>query len=415
MSTEDTSEHAGTRLGWSVAAAGTVTAVFALSNAPTPLYVRWQDEWGFSSGTLTVIFAAYIAGLITTLSVAGRIADRHGRRVVLVPGVLLAVLSSVLFLLARDVVWLLVARLLAGIAVGAAVTAGMAAVVDLAPTHSRHRASLLSSASMVFGAGLGPLVSGLLAQVLDRPQSTVFVIMTAVTSAGAILALLLPLTRPAPTPRRRWQFPSPPPEHRHEVAWGIATFAPGITATSFVLSLGPSVLREAIGVTNSFAAGAIACAMFLAATGVQFALSRLATRTHLLLSSVAAVVGMVLLGLTVTVLPSLVVLAVAALLAGVAQGLGQLAGLTLIATRIPIARRAESNAALNIAGYIPAAALPIATGYLADAWGLPSAVLTFAGVLGLTAVVALVVVRAHTSGHPAVVAPEPVAAERSEQ
>ncbi|WP_219931009.1 MFS transporter [Gordonia paraffinivorans] len=170
--------------------------MFALSNAPTPLYVRWQDEWGFSSATLTVIFAAYIAGLIITLSVAGRIADRYGRRLVLVPGVLLAVFSSVLFLLARDVVWLLVARLLAGISVGAAVTAGMAAVVDLAPTRSRHQASLLSSASMVFGAGLGPLVSGLLAQLLDRPQGTVFVIMTAATSAGAILALLLPLMRP---------------------------------------------------------------------------------------------------------------------------------------------------------------------------------------------------------------------------
>lgn len=182
-----------------------------------------------------------------------------------------------------------------------------------------------------------------------------------------------------------------------------------------MLSLGPSVLREAIEVTNSLAAGAIACAMFLAATGVQFALSRLTTRTHLLLSSVAAVVGMVLLGLSVTVLPSPVVFAVSALLSGVAQGLGQLAGLTLIATRIHVSRRAESNAALNIAGYIPAAALPIATGHLADTWGLPSAVLAFAGILGLTAIVALVVVRARTGSHPDVVEPEPVAAERSEQ
>ncbi|MBF9334955.1 MFS transporter [Microbacterium lacticum] len=402
MGADDTVDRAGTGLGWSVAAAGTVTAVFALSNAPTPLYVRWQDEWGFSSGLLTVIFAAYIAGLIATLLVAGRIADRHGRRVVLVPGVLLAVLSSVLFLLAQDVAWLLIARFLAGVAVGAAVTAGMAAVVDLAPARSRRRASLLASTAMVFGAGLGPLVTGLLARSLDRPQVAVFAIMTVVTATGAILAALLPLTHPTPAAQdseRRWRFPSPPPERRRELAWGIATFAPGITATSFVLSLGPSVLYEAVGVADPFLAGVIACAMFLAATGVQFALAHLSTRTHLLLSSLAAITGMVLLGLTVTVLPTVVMLTVAALLAGIAQGLGQLAGLTLIATRIPTARRAESNAALNIAGYIPAALLPVATGYLADATGLHAAVLAFAGVLGLTATIALIAVRAHTSTH----------------
>lgn len=397
---DDAAERAGTGLGWSVAAAGTVTAVFALSNAPTPLYVGWQEEWGFSSGLLSVIFAAYIAGLIATLLVAGRIADRLGRRVVLVPGVLLAVASSVLFLLAQDVTWLLVARFLAGVAVGAAVTAGMAAVVDLAPARSRRRASLLASTAMVFGAGLGPLITGLLARSLDRPQVAVFAIMTAITATGATLAVLLPLSRPAPAARgsdRRWRFPAPPPERRRELVWGIATFAPGITATSFVLSLGPSVLYEAVGVTDPLLAGVIACAMFLAATSVQFALARLSTRTHLLLSSLAAVVAMILLGLTVTVLPSLVVLTAAALLAGVAQGLGQLAGLTLIATRIPAARRAESNAALNIAGYIPAALLPVATGYLADTTGLHAAVAAFASVLGLTAATALVAVRAHTS------------------
>jgi len=38
-------------------AAWMVTAVFMLSNSPTPLYVHWQRQLGFSSGTLTVIFA----------------------------------------------------------------------------------------------------------------------------------------------------------------------------------------------------------------------------------------------------------------------------------------------------------------------------------------------------------------------
>ncbi len=78
------------RIGWSLAAAGTVTAVFTLFNAPTPLYVHWQHEWGFSSGTLTVVFAAYMVGLIATLLTAGVLADRHGRKAVLLPGMVAA-------------------------------------------------------------------------------------------------------------------------------------------------------------------------------------------------------------------------------------------------------------------------------------------------------------------------------------
>lgn len=117
-------------LRWSVAAALTVVAVFVLSNAPTPLYAEWQHAWGFSSGMLTIIFSCYMAGLVGTLVVAGRLADRYGRRVVLVPAMFAAVAAGVLFLLAQGVLWLLVARLLAGVAVGGAVTAGMAAVVD---------------------------------------------------------------------------------------------------------------------------------------------------------------------------------------------------------------------------------------------------------------------------------------------
>ncbi len=38
-------------------AAGTVAAVFMLSNSPTPLYEHWRARMDFSSGTMTVIFA----------------------------------------------------------------------------------------------------------------------------------------------------------------------------------------------------------------------------------------------------------------------------------------------------------------------------------------------------------------------
>lgn len=121
----------------SALAALTVVSLFTLSNAPTPLYPVWQQEWGFDAGTVAVIFGTYIVGLIGTLLVAGQISDRHGRRVVLVPGLALGVVASILFFVAQNVPLLLVARLLAGIGVGTVLSAGMAAVVDLAPSDKR--------------------------------------------------------------------------------------------------------------------------------------------------------------------------------------------------------------------------------------------------------------------------------------
>ncbi|MEV5177161.1 MFS transporter [Streptomyces flaveolus] len=369
----------------------TVTGVFLLSNAATPLYAHWQSAWHFDSGLLTVIFATYMVGLIAALVVAGRLADRFGRKAVLVPGLAAAVVSSVLFLGAQNVGWLLAARLLAGAAVGAAVTAGMAAVVDLAPDQHKRTGSLIASVSMVFGAGLGPLLAGGLAASGSRsPHVLVFSVVLCVEAAALVVAIVLPLKRPAERSKSRLlAWPSAPRENWRELRWGIGAFAPGITATSFVLSLGPTLLRS-VGVSGTFVVGAVACAMFLAATGVQFALARLTTRAHLALSSISAIAAMVLMVLAVTIGPTAVIAIAAALLAGMAQGLGQLAGLSLIATHVPAEKRAESNAVLNIGGYVPAGILSVLVGYASDAFGLSTAVALFGTVLIAAALTALV-------------------------
>ncbi|WP_262402296.1 MFS transporter [Actinomadura sp. CNU-125] len=110
---------------WVWLAAWPVTAVFVLSNAATPLYVLWQRELGFSGGTLTVIFACYIAGLIGSLLVSGVLSDRFGRRPVLLPALGLAIAACGVFAAAPSVAALMAARLLTGVAVGAVVSAGM--------------------------------------------------------------------------------------------------------------------------------------------------------------------------------------------------------------------------------------------------------------------------------------------------
>ncbi|MFB6890746.1 MFS transporter [Kitasatospora sp. NPDC056327] len=379
---------------WVWLAAWPVTAVFVLSNAATPLYVVWQRDIGFSKGTLTVVFAFYIVGLLGSLLVSGVVSDRLGRKPVLLPALALAVASCAIFATASSVAALIVARLFTGIAVGAVVSAGMAAVTDVAGPARKRLAALLASCAMVFGAGLGPLLAGVLSETAPGPTVTVFVV-EAVLLATAVLAVLrMPVRRPDAPAKGAWvRVPGVPRGSGLQLVLGIAVFGPGITATSFVLSLGPSLLSGLLGTTSRIVAGAMAFVMFLTATGVQFAVQKLRRRTILLAGAVSTTLAMVT--LIVAVHASAVpVLVASALLAGAGQGMGQLGGLSLLNSAVPPRRLAEANAALNVGGYVPAGLLPVSAGYLSDSIGLTDGATVFGVVLMVLAVAGGLIVSA---------------------
>lgn len=339
---------------------------------------------------LTLVFASYIAGLLLTLVVAGQLSDQFGRRKVLVPGLASALIATLLFLIANNVALLLTARFLTGVAVGVIVSAGMAAVVDAGQETRRTMAARLASVAMVLGAGLGPLFSGLTAQLLEEPIPVVFGGEALLVLAALAVVLTQPtFSRPA-SPRRkaavRFALPTVAPEFRRYIAYGVAVFGPGIAATSFVLSLGPSVLAEQLGIESPLVAGGIACVMFFMATGVQFAVARLSTGRIFSLGALSTALAMIFLfGAVLAHLPWL--LLGAALLSGAGQGLGQLGGLTLIAVHIPTQERAQANALMNMGGYVPAGILPLTAGYLVDIFTMTNAVMIFCCTLFLAAVI----------------------------
>lgn len=376
------SEAAGPAPTWWVwLAAAPITAVFVLSNAATPLYVLWQRDIGFSAGTLTVIFGVYMAGLIVSLLVAGRASDRLGRKAVMVPALGLAMVACIVFATASSVAALLVARLLSGVAVGAVVSAGMAAVTDVAGSGRRRLAALLASCAQVLGAGSGPMLAGVVSETLPAPTVTVYVIEIGLLAAAFAAVLRMPVRRPADRGTGWWiRLPRVPAGNGLRLAMGIAVYAPGLTATSFVLALGPSLLAGLLETDSRVIAGLTAFVMFMAAIGIQFALGRLSRRTLLIGGAVSLVGGMAALIVAVHA-ASVTALVAAAVLAGAGQGMGQLGGLSLLNAAVPPRRLAEANAALNVGGYVPAGSLPVLAGYVTDATGLVTGSTVFAVIL----------------------------------
>jgi MFS family permease len=95
----------------------TLFLLLAGATIPTPLYPIYQDRFAFSTGVLTVVFTVYVAGVVLCLVFVGPLSDRVGRRRVLLPALGMAALGSAVFVLAQDVGWLLVARMLQGFGV----------------------------------------------------------------------------------------------------------------------------------------------------------------------------------------------------------------------------------------------------------------------------------------------------------
>ncbi|MDC7337150.1 MFS transporter [Streptomyces lydicus] len=192
-------------------AAWPVVALFILSNAAMPLYGVWQHQLGFGSGTLTLVYAAYVVGLLGTLLVAGVASDRLGRKPVLVPALLLGIVACLVYATAPSVAALAAARLLTGIATGAAVSAGMAAVTDLAA--GRTLGPLLASTGMVLGAGIGPVLAGVLSETAPAPTVTVFGVEAVLlaTALAVVARMPLPRSRPGRDARAASLRPPAPP------------------------------------------------------------------------------------------------------------------------------------------------------------------------------------------------------------
>lgn len=121
----------------------------------------------------------------------GWLADRLGRKAVIVPSTLLTGLSMVLFCFAPSYGWFVVASIIWGIATSISSSAPAAYAVDSAPPGMN--AAAMSAYRMTADAGyiIGPPGLGLLADITS-PASAIIAASAALISLGAIFAFATP-------------------------------------------------------------------------------------------------------------------------------------------------------------------------------------------------------------------------------
>ena len=154
-----------------------------------------------------VVVGAFALTSVVCRPLAGRQADRRGRRIVLVAGSLAMALGGALYLLSDSVATLIAARLVVGAGEGAVYTAGATWAVDLAPKGRQGLALGLFGLAVWGGLSLGPLAGELLRAGVG--YDAVWIATAALPLAGAVIASRLPEAArlPSTQPRLRGLFP----------------------------------------------------------------------------------------------------------------------------------------------------------------------------------------------------------------
>ncbi|MFJ7072033.1 MFS transporter [Streptomyces sp. NPDC098781] len=368
------------RRGWRACLLG--GAVFAVGMAgttlPTPLYGHYQDKFGFSELTVTIVYAVYAFGVIGVLLLAGNVSDVVGRRPVIMAALGFAAASAVCFLLATALGWLYVGRLLSGLSAGLLTGAATAYVMELAPPEGAARATFVATAANMGGLGCGPLLAGVLAQYASWPLYLPFAVHLALVVCSAAVVLRLPETvgerRPLNTVRP--QGASLPPQVR-------SVFGPAATASfvGFALfgvftSVSPAFLAESLHERNHAVSGLVVALAFFASTAGQLAVGRVGVSRSLPLGCAALLAGLALLaGALFWELLSLVV--ASALVGGAGQGLSFRAALSSVAGASPADRRAAVISTLFVVAYCGISLPVVGVGVLTGPIGLEGAGLVF--------------------------------------
>ncbi|ATY85766.1 hypothetical protein CVV65_13200 [Kyrpidia spormannii] len=162
------------------------TVVYGAIVPIVPLYLA---EIGAPGWALGAVFATYSAGLLAGGVPFGLLADRWGRRPVLLLGLAGLVVTTLAFAWSASVWPLILSRLLQGLAAAAIWSAGPALVTDVAPPEWRGRYLSLAMMGTNLGTIVGPVFGGTVAGWFGRSAPFYVIAAAAAVLFFAVFAL----------------------------------------------------------------------------------------------------------------------------------------------------------------------------------------------------------------------------------
>ena len=380
------------------------TTALAFSTIPTPLYLLYQQRDGFPTLAITVVFAAYAAGVAASLYLVGHVSDWIGRRRVILIGILLELLACVGFIVWNDFAGLVVARLVSGVGIGIVTATATAHLGELRAVSGGSRdASAVSSLANIGGLALGPLIGGILAQFAPHPLQVPYFVFLVLLAAAALAVAFVPETVASgkDRPTYRPQRVAVPRGARSLYAAAAAAAFAGFAVFGLFSSLTPSMLAEVLHESSRLLAGSVSASVFAAASLAQLATGRMPLRTQVTVAALLTTTGLGLLAAAVLAasLPSFVA---SGIVAGAGVGILFRASLGIAGGLARPEMRGEVLAGIFLVAYIGLALPVLALGVALAIAPLGGMVVSFAvAAAALVAIAAPVLVRrAAAQGRP---------------
>ena len=359
------------------------------SSAPTPLYATYQAAWHFSPITTTVVFGIYALTVLAALLVVGSLSDHIGRKPVLITSIAVQAASMLVFTTAGSVSALLAARIVQGLATGAALGAIGAGMLDI----DRVKGTITNAVAPMTGTASGALLSGALVQYLPAPEHLVYLVLfgifvlqalgvsrmreTSAREAGALASLRLQLgvPRAARSPLLK------------AVPVLIATWA----LAGLYGSIGPAIVRLVTG-SRSPVLGGLALFVLAASGALTVLLVRNSQPRAVMLYGTAALLA----GVGVTLLGAEAKSGLVFFLGAVVAGSGFGAAFQgAIRTVVPLAAPHERSGLLStvfVFSYLAMGLPAVVGGFLVVHFGLLFATRTYSVAVMVLAATALIAV-----------------------
>lgn len=359
----------------------------------SPLYALYQQAWQLKASDISLIYVLYMCGGMCALLFLGRLPDRIGFQRVMLCFLLLTLAGTLMSMFAWNLPSLIVGRFVVGLSsslITISATSGLAALAAHGCIRfSVQRVAMVASFLNVLGFGLGPLAGGVAGQWLPQPLMSAYVLPLLLGCAGAwgMAMLKLPPAMQAAEAggmgrRLRWQDCRPRliwPARRDSAAFALTCGYPFVAFGVFGLyaSMAPLFLRQMIPWHGPVVSGSAIAIILLLSAGVQLLAARLAVHRCGALGMLLLVASNALLVLNLQMASTqLFVLGVG--LTALGHGMCMLAGMTMVGRIARPDNRAGLLSSYQAIGLLGSMLPMMAVGWIADHWGINTAVTVFA-------------------------------------
>jgi len=268
-----------------------------------PIYI---EKIGGTESEIGLILGFFTISAVALRPFIGQGVDRHGRKIILVSGIVVFLLSMLLYDYTRNVTSLLFLRVVQGIGWGAATTSATTLIADIAPPSRRGEAMGVFGMASNVAMAIGPALSIVLLQAYG------FSILFSICAGIALVSLLLALWISETTV----EHPRTPLFSREAIFPSALMFTVSLTYGSIVSFL--SLFAQKQGITNPGIFFSVFAVTLILVRGPAGKLSDIKGRKYVIIP------GMILITSSLLVLSTastLYVFLLAALLYGLGFGL----------------------------------------------------------------------------------------------